>query len=268
MNRSTFVATAALTALAPVLALTGPTATAAPSASDARAAAPYAVSAKINRAEVVAGEDTVRITGRVRPAAAGKPVVLQQRAEGSKRWKKSGTAKVKATGRFVLKDDPSSPGVRFYRVLKPAGNGLAAGRSRELKLSVWAWGRLAYRPAGANAGIVRNTTTYFGTEAFRSSLVTETAGTPGFVEYTLGRKCRTLRATYALTDDSATGATGAVTVTVDGTAKATHALSTGVIAEDRTVDITGAFRLRFDAVASAAPAGSAAIGTPEVLCLD
>lgn len=268
MNRSTFFAAAALTALAPALALTGPTAAAAPSAGDARAAAPYTVVAKINRAEVVADEDTVRVTGRVKPAAAGQAVVLQQRAEGSKRWKKSGTAKVRSTGRFVLKDDPSSPGVRFYRVLKPAGNGLAAGKSRELKLSVWAWGKLAHRAVGANAAISRNTTAYFGTEPMRSSLVTQTAGTPGFVEYTLGRKCRTLRATYALTDDSATGATGTVTVSVDGAAKATHALATGVIVEDHTVDLTRAFRLRFDAVASAAPAGTAAVGTPEVLCLD
>ena len=266
MNRTTFAAIA-LSTVAPALALTTSTATAAP-ASETRAAAPYRVVATINRAEVIADEDAVRITGRVKPAAAGQPVVLQQRAEGSKRWKRSGTAKVKATGRFVLKDAPSSPGVRFYRVLKPAGNGLAAGRSRELKLSVWAWGRLANRVAGANTGIFRDTTTYFGTEPYRSSLTTQTAGTPGFIEYTLGRKCRTLRATYALTDDSATGATGTVTVSVDGTARATHALATGVIVEDHTVDVSRAFRLRFDAVASAAPAGTAAVGTPEVLCLD
>lgn len=266
MNRST-AAAAALAVLAPALALTAPAATAAPSSADARAAAPYTVVAKVNKAEVVAGEDTVRITGRVKPSAAGQLVVLQQRFEGKKRWKKSGTAKVKSTGRFVLKDDPSTPGVRFYRVLKPASNGLAAGKSKEMRLAVWAWDLLTFRTAGANAGMRFNQSPQFGTETFDHSLTTNPGGS-GFVEYTLGRKCRTLRATYSLTDDSATGATGIVAVAVDGVTKVTHGLTTGVIQEQHTLDVTNAFRIRFEAGASSNPVGTAAIGSPEVLCLD
>lgn len=266
MNRSA-AAAAALAVLAPAMALTTPAATA-DSAADGRAAAPYQVTAKIDKADVVAGEDTVRVVGRVKPAAAGQKVVLQQRQDGRNRWTKSGTAKVRSTGRFVLKDDPSTAGVRYYRVLKPAGNGRSAGKSAELRLSVWAWGKLAHRAPGANAGMVRSTTTYFGTDAYSSSLATQTAGTPGHIEYTLGDKCRTLRATYALTDDSATGASGTVAVTVDGAVKATHQLGTGVIVKDHVVDVTDAFRIRFDATATATPAGTAAVGSPEVLCLD
>ena len=269
MKRST-VAAAALSVLAPTLALAAPVATAtassAPSSADARvAAAPYKVIARINKSEVIAGEDRVKITGKVKPNAAGQKVTLLQRLDGSKRWKSSGRATVKANGTFVLKDRPDRPGIRYYRVLKPAGNGLGKGLSRELELAVWAWDKLAYRPAGANAGILRGTSVQFGTEYYDDSLAMQTAGVGGFVEYTLGKKCRTLRATYALTDDSPSGATGSVKVSVDGTAKVTHNLTTGVIFEEHLLDVTGAFRIRIDATSNV---GKAAVGTPEVLCLD
>ena len=269
MKRST-VAAAALSVLAPALALSAPVATAtassAPSSADARAAAaPYKVIAGINKSEVIAGEDRVKITGKVKPNAAGQKVTLLQRLDGSKRWKSSGKATIKRNGTFVLKDAPDRPGIRYYRVLKPAGNGFAKGLSRELELAVWDWDKLVHRSAGANAGILRDTSPQFGTEYFFDSLSTQTPGTAGFIEYTLGKKCRTLRATYALTDDSPSGATGSVKVSVDGTAKVEHALTTGVIVRDHELDVTGAFRIRFDAVSNV---GTAAIGDPEVLCLD
>jgi len=271
VNRTT-VAAAALAVLAPALAVSAPSATAAPTSaasSDARAAArAHKVIATINKSEVVAGEDRVKITGRVKPNAAGEKVTLLQRLEGRNKWVKSGKATIKRNGTFVLKDAPDRPGVRYYRVLKPASDGLKAGKSRELELAVWVWDKLAYRSTGDNAGMQTSTSPEFGTEPYFYSLSTQTAGTPGYIEYTLGEKCRSLRATYALTDDSATGATGSVKVSVDGVAKVTHALATGVIIKDHVVDVTDAFRIRFEASATATPAGTAAIGTPEVLCLD
>ena len=95
----------------------------------------------------------------------------------------------------------------------------------------------------------------------------ETAGTPGYIEYTLGKKVRSLRGTYALTDDSTTGASGSVTVLVDGTPVVTHQLTTGTLVEDYVLDVTNAFRIRFDFVGSATPAGRSAVGDPEVLIL-
>lgn len=271
MHRSA-VAAAALVALAPVAALTTITtaggaasAGAVPSAAD-RAPA-YSVTAKINTSEVVADEATVRIAGSVRPRAAGQVVVLQQRLDGTKRWKKSGEAKVRPSGRYVLRDDPSTPGVRFYRVLKPASNGVKAGTSRELQLDVWSWQRLVTRPVGASDGVTYGSP-QFGADTYPASIVADNLGPPSFVEYTLGRKCRSLRATYALTDFSASGATGTVSVTLDGTQAWTTPLATGTIVSDHVIDLTDVFRIRFDLTATASPAGYAAIGTPEVLCLD
>lgn len=267
MNRIARVACVAAT----VVALVSPTplaaASPAPDLEVRQAAQTYKVKASINRSEVVAEEESVRITGKVKPKAAGQKVVLQQRPEGSKRWRKSGTAKVKSSGKFVLEDEPSRPGVRYYRVLKPGADGIKAGASRELQLDVWGWQHLTWRNEGANAGVLAGGGTEFGTEFFDDSLVLQTPGTPGYVEYTLGRTCRSLRATYALTDGSATGASGFVTVSVDGVAKVTHALATGTIIRDHVVDLSDAFRLRFDMSGTASPAGSPAVGDPEVLCL-
>lgn len=268
MNRIARVAcaAAATVALASLTPITP--ASPAPDVGVRQSAAPaFKVVASINRTEAVAGEDTVRITGKVRPKAAGQKVFLQQRPEASKRWRKSGTATIKPSGRFVLKDEPSRAGVRYYRVLKPAGAGMKAGTSRELRLDVWGWERLTWRAVGANSGVWVGSYTTFGAVGYDDSLVLKTAGTAGYVEYTLGKKCRSLRATYALTDDSLTGASGSVSVSVDGSSVVTHPLATGTIVEDHVIDVTNAFRVRFDFVASATPAGRSAVGYPEVLCL-
>ena len=191
----------ALVSMAPVVSAAPATA---PATEVRQSATAFRVTASINRTEVVAEEDSVRITGKVKPRAAGQKVVLQQRKDGTARWVRTGTARIKASGRFVLTDDPSRAGTRFYRVLKPAADGVRAGTSRELRLDVWGWERLAWRSAGANSGVNVGYSTSFGSVAYDASLVQRTAGTAGYVEYTLGKKCRSLRASYALTDDSTT----------------------------------------------------------------
>jgi hypothetical protein len=258
------VASLGLMSMAPVVA-----AVSAPAPEVHKSAAAFKVSAAVDKTEVVAGEDIVRITGRVRPKAAGQKVFLQQRRDGTSRWKKSGTATIKPSGRFVFKDGPSAnhAGVRFYRVSKPAAAGVKAATSRELQVDVWAWYPLTWLSAGAHSGVLMSAYTEFGAEGYPYSLVQQTAGTAGYVEYTLGRKVRSLRGTYALTDDSTSGASGAVTMSVDGTAVVTHPLVTGTIVEDYVVDVRNAFRIRFDFAGSATPAGRSAVGDPEVLVL-
>ena len=267
MNRIAGAAVAAFASLALVSMAPVVTAASTPTPAARQSAAAFRVVARINATEVVAGEDVVRITGRVQPNAAGQKVVLQQRRDGRSRWVKSGTATVKKSGRYVLTDDPSVAGVRFYRVMKPAAGGIRAGVSSELRLDVWGWQRLTWRSAGAGAWVQLGASPQFGAEYYTDSIVLATPGTNGYVEYTLGKKCRSLRATYALTDDSTTGASGWVTVSVDGVGAVTHPLVTGSIVQDQVIDVTGAFRIRFDLSSTATPPGKAAVGTPEVLCL-
>lgn len=269
MQRS-IVAAAALVALAPVAALTtaGGPASAGLATSVASRATTYSVVARINQSEVVSGEDVVRIAGSVKPRAVGQVVVLQQRLDGKKGWKKSSQGVIKQNGSFVLRDRPSAPGIRFYRVVKAASGGVKAGTSRQLRLEVWSWQRLVDRAHGAYNGVGFWETPQFGTETYPDSIVDYTPGSPAYVEFTLGGKCRSLRASYALTDTSASGANGTVRLTVDGVGVLGVNLATGTIVRDHVTDVTGAFRIRFDFTSSYIPAGYAAIGTPEVLCLD
>ncbi|GAA5124106.1 hypothetical protein GCM10023339_45120 [Alloalcanivorax gelatiniphagus] len=257
MNRITALASA-LTMAAGSLALAAPA-----QAAPAKAGA-YTVTAKANIDMAIAKEDTVKVRGRVTPKAAGQKVVLQQRV-GKKKWTVTGSSKVKSNGTYVLKDKPSTPGSREYRVLKPGSAGIAKGFSKSLPVEVYRWDKLVYRPAGpsTNLGV---TGVNIGAEYFGQSLATGISGSASSIEYTLGRKCLQLRATYALTDGSATGSSGAVQVSADGAVLAAHSLSVGTVVADEVLDISDVFRLKFDASTTATPAAIAAIATPEVLC--
>lgn len=262
MTRSTLIA-AALTAVLPLTV--APTITAQAEAPSERRAASYVVKASINRTTAIAEEDTVKIRGRVKPRAAGEKVVLQQRLAGNKRWKTSGTTRIKPDGRFKLSDHPSTPGVRYYRVVKPASGTIARGVSEQLELQVWAWEKVTSRPRGAFANI-SFAGVMIATESYHSSISNIQPDAASYIEYTLGRKCRSLRATYALNDTSESGSTGHVQVSADGAPLVTHALEVGTVIEDSVLDMTDVFRLRFDLSSTSTPRGFAAIGDPEVLC--
>jgi hypothetical protein len=244
--------------------LVATTATASDATAERKAAA-YSVTAKINRTTAIAKEDVVKIRGSVSPKAVGDKVVLQQRQENKKMWSVSGTAKIRANGTFLLKDEPSTAGTRFYRVLKPAEGKLKKGVSKELELVVYGWEHLAHRATGPAVNVGISTAT-IGTEAFPSSLVTRTPGTPAAIEYTLGKKCLTLRSTYALTDSTATGGTGLVALKIDGRLGFASGLVLGQVIADHEVDIKDAFRISYELTSSTTPASYVAVATPEVLC--
>ena len=255
-----------LTALAATVALAaGSLALAAPTQAAPAKAKAYTITAKANIDVAIAKEDTVKVSGRVTPKAAGEKVVLQQRMENKKTWSVSGTAKIKANGRFLLKDEPSTAGTRFYRVLKPAAGSVKKGVSAELKLVVYGWELLSHRASGPETNVSFTSAT-IGTEPFSASLVTEVAGTNSSIEYTLGKKCLKLRATYALTDSTATGGTGTVALAKDGKNVFSYGLVLGQIIENHEVDISDAFRITYSTTSTKAPDSFVAIGSPEVLC--
>lgn len=258
MNRITTLTVTAALALSP-LALTAPT-----HAAPVKAA--YTVTAKINKTVAIGKEDILKVRGRVTPKAAGEKVILQQRVRNKKTWKATDTARIKSNGTYLLKDDPSTAGKREYRVLKPASDGITKGYSPSLAVEVYAWEKLGSRTSGPRTNLNVDGA-LIATEYYNASLVSAVAGTPSSIEYTLGRKCLELRATYALTDSSASGSTGSVTVSTDGAVRATHALSVGTIIAEESLDISDAFRLKVDLTTSASPAAVAAVATPEVLCI-
>lgn len=258
------VATTATTAAASTAGTAG-TASTASTAAVQRTAPAYSVTAKINKSVVTIGEDVIKVRGRVSPRAAGDPVVLQQRLDGQKSWKKSGTADIKANGTYVVKDKATVTGSREYRVLKPAADGLAKGTSNIVSVQVFKWELLINRMPGTSQNVDGFNIAYIGTKFYGSSLVVNTPGAPAYIEYTLGRLCASLRTTYALDDRSATGATGSVTLTVDGVTKVAQPLVVGQ-AVASTTDLTNAFRLRYDLGSQATPVSMPTAASPEVLC--
>lgn len=256
MNRITaLAATVALTAGS--LALTAPT-----QAAPARA---YKVTARANLEVAVAEEDTVKVRGRVMPKAAGQKVVLQQRVGENPKWKRTGTAKVRRNGTYLLEDRPTTPGSREYRVLKPATGAVKKGYSKPVAVEVYRWQKLATRRVGPSENI-STTSVYIGAGLATRSLVNIEPGVPASVEYTLGRKCVELRARYALTDQAATGSSGEISVSADGAVRTTHSLAVGTIVDDEPLDVSDVFRLKIDISTTATPAAYAAVATPEVLC--
>lgn len=265
MNRIVTWAAVSAVALSPLaLAATTVQAQAAPTTISAKAGA-YSVSAKASTKIAVAKEDKVKVTGRVSPKAAGQKVVLQQRVGNKKSWKQTGTARIKKTGQYVLKDGPTTPGTRQYRVVKPASAGIRSGTSRSLTVVVYGWEKLGRRAAGPNTNVTL-APAIIATDYYGHSLVTAVAGTPASIEYTLGRKCVELKSSYALTDAAESGSSGAITVSTDGNVRATHSLAVGTVVADQVTDISGAFRLKFDLATSVTPAAVAAVAQPEVLC--
>ena len=224
----------------------------------------WKVTASINTDKIVAGEDKVVVRGRVKPNAAGQKVVLEQRLENQNRWARSGTTRVKKNGSYKVTDEPEAGGVREYRVLKPGTDGRKLGYSKTFEVTVYAWQDLVTNFSGPSSEVSKVPTT-IGTRYYPSSLTQSISGTPGYTEFTLGRLCTSLDATYALSDLSETGSTGQVQVAADGTPRYSALLAVGTITNP-TIDLTNVYRLRFDLGSSLTPKGFAAVGTPRVLC--
>ncbi len=254
---------AAVTAVLIAAGLLAPATSAGAKTAEA-AKATWKVTASINTAKIVAGEGKIVVRGRVKPSAAGRKVVLEQRLEKQRRWAKSGTTRVKRNGRFKVTDRPEAGGVREYRVAKPGTDGRKKGYSKTMQVTVFAWQDLTSSFAGPRAEAIV-TATSIGTKAYGQSIVQSTPGTPGYAEFTLGRLCTSLEATYALTDTSETGSTGGVQVLADGATRYSALMGVGTVT-DPAIDLTNVYRLRFDLDSSATPNGFAAVGTPRVLC--
>lgn len=123
----------AITALALVLPLGSST------AAEAQKPTKWKVKAEVNSAKIISGQ-TVEVTGKVSPEAIGRKVILQKRyKKSSGKWKKVDVARVRADTKFVLTDTPNTARKRFYRVVKPAGDGHRKGVSQVMKVKVEPW---------------------------------------------------------------------------------------------------------------------------------
>lgn len=235
----------------------GATAVAAPSAK-------YVVTATANKTVAITGTKVV-VRGKVKPAAPGSVVVLQQRAVGKRKWSESGTAKIKADGTFKLVDTPKSIVARDYRVFKPGDDAAKSGYSEIMRVTVYRWLKLGYLAARAADQLTVGTAT-INLDQYPASLLSNGTDTSGMRDYNLGKKCLRLRGIVGLDDDSDGGATGTVNFSGDGISLFTGQLT---LANPQPFDlgISQVFRLAVSyTTPGPAPRAIVAVAKPEVLC--
>ncbi len=99
----------------------------------------FKVQAEVNFHKIISGQ-TVFVTGTVKQSSIGRQVILQKRYKKTKgHWKKVDGSKVLADGTFTLDDEPQTARTRWYRVVKPAGDGHRKGVSKKMKVTIEPW---------------------------------------------------------------------------------------------------------------------------------
>ena len=259
MHVTTLAAVAALTVSLAGTAALAP-AGAAPSAPTDRAGS-FTVTASVDQTEPLLGT-RVTIKGAVRPAVPGAEVTLQVKYEG-RGWKAIDHGRLNQSGRFRFKDKVGSVRERRYRVVKPADGHRAAGRATTENVTVFGWRSLLSLQAVQSVGFGSGQATLNGT-AFPSSLLTEGGGPQPFhVDYNLNHDCKQLRGTFGLDDRSPAAGSATLSLTADGVQKFVGGFAL-TQSQAVTADVSDVFRITIAAVTSGG--GTAAVGTPQVLC--
>ncbi|RNL65176.1 hypothetical protein EFK50_04210 [Nocardioides marmoriginsengisoli] len=102
-------------------------------AAPAEARTGYVVTVKTSARTATPGA-TIKVTGSVRPGAAGRSVSLQAYVRGA--WKTIRTQKLSARSRFGFTPTVAGSGTLKLRVLKPRGRTHARGVSRVVTITL------------------------------------------------------------------------------------------------------------------------------------
>ncbi|WP_162602373.1 hypothetical protein [Nocardioides daejeonensis] len=215
---------------APILVSAGPAATAPPGAPAQERAKP-ALTLKVDKSDVNLGKK-ITFKGKVKPAkvAKGDTVALQKRI-GTRAWKTEATTKVTKKGAFAFKDKPTTATARTYRAVIKKTKKHGTITSPKVAVAVNAWEDFTTFSKGRVASTDyrwRNTSAKVDNVAYPGSMLSsrfysDYVTTVG--EFNLYRQCRKLEGRVGLDDESATGATGQVRITLDGAVAYTRDLS-------------------------------------------
>ena len=138
---------------------------------------------------------------------------MQIQYDGKKAWNSIGTAKVQGRRLLHVRRQAEAPRLdRSYRVVKPADNKATKGISKARDVEVYGWDWLDSRTPSASRTCWRSSRCRSTATTTVHTLYSTTTKTTGYVEYTLGRKCLLLDATFGLSDRTATGGTGSIKV--------------------------------------------------------
>jgi NPCBM/NEW2 domain-containing protein len=254
------------TALSSATALASADAATAHHESAQRAAHSYRVVAKVNKTERMV-DDTVKIKAKVTPAAPGASVTLQLKYDDQKKWKTVDHGRLNGQGKVTFKDKLGSPRVRKYRVVKPADSKAGSGSGETEKVFVFGWRDLTSIPPATSTNMIKVDSLAMNGVTYPNSVHSYTGYAPpanvASIEYNLNRDCKSFRGTVGIADTSPSGATAAIQLSTDGTQRYSGSFA---LTQSAAVafDVTQVFRLTIAATTTAN--GSAAVGTPQVLC--
>ncbi len=268
MRRTTrLIAAAATTALAAGLLV--PTANAAPSP---RKPAKVGITLSTTTPVVELGKK-VSLKGRVTPkkGVKGLRLVIQQKT-GTKGWKKAGTTTVKKSGKFTFTEKPTTATRRSYRAMVVNNKHFKKAKSPKVAVAVASWRDARKVTEGPLSGITWDPTIRVGGVKYSDALVStewEFGPAPMYKEFNLIRQCFKVKTSVALTDNSATGATTTARIYSDSVLKSTTELNTLGAVVPVTVDVTNAFRVRFEVPSrplETSPEHLVAFLDPRILC--
>jgi hypothetical protein len=183
----------------------------------AHAGSTWIVTVKASDTTVNAGQK-VTFTGTVKPhgAAAGEKVVLQERFKPGAKWKDQKKDKVNGRGKYSLSDRPSANTQHSYRVVMAATGKHAKGVSKTIKATVYGWVGLSSLPNVNNEGMSFRSVDING-KTYDDSVVSYWSNATASIEFNLGHRCDSLRATFGLSTSSTTGGSAELGVLSDGT---------------------------------------------------
>jgi hypothetical protein len=232
---------------------------------------PWRVTIKASTTTTTVGHK-IWLTGKVAKSAAGKLVVLQEKAASGKPWNDQRNASVHADGTYRTWDTPTANHHRLYRVVMPATKKHAKGISKSVGVDVYTWVPMTSLGAVNDADLDPVSSVSINAVVFPSSLEASVfhytgAPTTQSVEFNLNHKCTKFRGTFGLSDDSETGGQASVQASADGTSWFNQSFTVGQSAHDVEAFATPPLKVHLETASLVDGAdGLGAVGTPEVFC--
>lgn len=230
----------------------------------------WTVRAGVESHRVVEDSGFVTVTGRIVPRVAHEPVILQQRVAGRSRWTTTDRGVTRKGGTFYLLDLPSTPGLRFYRVVKPGAHGLRTGTSRPLRVVVldYAWTSLLGRHV-----TLQNVSTQpvdVGGTPLDGVLTLADPAQSGYADYDLGGRCELVEVGTGMTKASAPGSVGMAYLRRDDGEDVTEVYRSDYSGDGPTLysglSVAGAARIRIELGATSAPPGYPSVFKLRAFC--
>jgi hypothetical protein len=198
-------------------------------------------------------------------------VVLQQRVAGSSRWKRTDRGATTKGGKFYLLDMPSTPGVRYYRVVKPASHGLRTGTSKPMRVVVldYEWSSLLGRHVALHN--VSTTPVDVAGTPLDGRLTLVDPSQPAYADFDLGGRCELLEIGTGMAKTSAPGSVGWAKLrqdVVEGVTEVYDSEDSGGGAPTiySGLSVADAGRIRIDLGATPAPAGYPSVFKLRAFC--